>query len=303
MRLNNTIIFVVALACAIVAALLARTWLKGQTGSERVVIQKAEAPDNTRPVVVATRDLQFGAKLTADVIRQVKWPREAVPKGAFTDVKSLLGSGPERTVLTKIAANEPILAHKVTGSGQEATLAARIGADKKAVTIRVNDILGVAGFIQPDDRVDIFLTRNERRRDDDPDEPKAYTTVLMQGVRVLAVDQVTQRTGKATPPKAVTVEVSTHEAQKLVLAATIGQLSLALRRAGVAEEHATRPVVISDLLESRGATRRDNGGRPMVTIIRAGKRTDYPVKVDNLSVWEQRLLRHSEPETEQGEEK
>ena len=294
MRLNNTVIFAVALACAGLAALLAHAWLKGQSGPERVVVEKAAPEAKTRPILVAATDLDFGHTLTAEDIRTVKWPKDAVPKGAFDNADALVGNDSKRTLLTKIAANEPILAHKVTGNGQEATLAAKIGADKKAVTIRVNDILGVAGFIQPDDRVDIFLTRNERKPGDDPGETNAYTTVLLQGVRVLAVDQVTQRTDKPQPPKAVTVEVSTMNAQKLTLAASIGQLSLALRRAGVADQHSTRPVVITDLskpAEPKPETASDDSWA--VAIVRGGERTEYRVKEDDRAIWEQQLLRYA----------
>lgn len=294
MRLSNTTIFAVALACAGLAALLAHTWLKGRSASDPVVIQDMAPEADTRPILVAARDIEFGHKLGAEDIRTVKWPKDAVPKGAFGSIEALTGGHGQRTVLARIAANEPILAHKITGSGQDATLAARIGADMKAVTIRVNDILGVAGFVQPDDRVDIFLTRNERAPGDDPAQSKAYTSVLLQGVRVLAVDQVTERTGKAQPPKAVTVEVSTLDAQKLTLAASIGQLSLALRRAGVAEQHSTRPVVITDLSKpAEPVADAPASDRRAVVIVRGGERTEYHVQPDDGALWQQRLLRHS----------
>jgi len=141
--------------------------------------------------------------------------------------------------------------------------------------------------------VDILMTRNERAPGDDPAKVKAYTTVLLQGVRVLAVDQVTQRTSKAQPPKAVTVEVSTMNAQKLTLAASIGQLSLALRRAGVAEQHTTRPVVITDLSQpAEPATDAPAGNRRPVAIVRGGERTEYQVKPDDGAIWRERRLRH-----------
>ena len=294
MRLSNTMIFAVALACAGLAALLVFSALKGRPGPDPVVIQDIKKDAETLPILVAAKDLEFGHKLSAEDIRTVDWPKDALPKGAFADAEALVGAGGDRTVLVKIAPGEPILAHKVTGSGQDATLAARIGADMKAVTIRVNDILGVAGFIQPDDRVDIFLTRNGRAPGDDPAETKAYTVVLLQGVRVLAVDQVTERSSKAQPPKAVTVEVSTLDAQKLTLAASIGQLSLALRRAGVAAQHNTRPVVITDLskpIEPTADVPADE--RTPVTIVRGGERTEYKVKPDDGAIWQQRMLRYS----------
>ncbi len=119
---------------------------------------------------------------------------------------------------------------------------------KKAVTIRVDDVLGVGGFVQPDDRVDVMLTRTMRGADESR-EGSAYTDLLLQDVRVLAIDQFADRDSKAKPAKTVTVEVATEDAQKLVLAASIGQLSLALRRAGVSQVGEAQRIGIEDLVE------------------------------------------------------
>src|SRR5262245_51222926 len=112
----------------------------------------------TRTVIVAAAPLRFGTALTPDVLAEVEWPASSIPAGAFTSREALLAPGGQRTVLASIAKNEPILAGKITGPGQRGTLAAVIEPDMKAITIRVDDVLGVAGFVQPDDRGDVLLT-------------------------------------------------------------------------------------------------------------------------------------------------
>jgi pilus assembly protein CpaB len=202
---------------------------------------------DTRTVIVAAAPLRFGTPLTPDVLAEVQWPVSSVPAGAFTTREALLGPGGQRTVLASIAKNEPILAAKITGPGQRGTLAAVIEPDMKAITIRVDDVLGVAGFVQPDDRVDVLLTRNERAASPSQASGAAFSDLLLQNVRVLAIDQIADRSGQAKPAKAVTIEVTTEDAQKVALGASVGQLSLALRQAGSLYTTETRRISIEDL--------------------------------------------------------
>jgi pilus assembly protein CpaB len=160
----------------------------------------------------------------------------------------VLGGG-QRTALASIAKNEPILPSKITGAGQRGTLSAVIETDKKAITIRVDDVLGVAGFVQPDDRVDVLLTRNDRPTSPSsyPVTGASYADLLLQNVRVLAIDQIADRSGQAKPAKAVTIEVTTEDAQKVALGASVGQLSLALRQAGSLQTSEPRRIGLEDL--------------------------------------------------------
>src|SRR5262249_19794070 len=149
-----------------------------------------------------------------------------------------------RVVLTAIEANEPILASKITGPGQRATLSATLQDGMKAVTIRVNDVEGVAGFVLPGDRVDVALTRQK----DSNGKDKSSTDVVLQNVRVLAIDQTAdERNDKPSVARAVTLEVDTASAQKVALAASVGNLSLILRKAGDALADSTRPITLGDL--------------------------------------------------------
>nr|WP_292101460.1 Flp pilus assembly protein CpaB [Mesorhizobium sp.] len=224
----------------VIAVVLANMWL----ASQRSAMARTEEVQRDT-VVVATVALKFGDTLTADKVREIAWPAGAIPAGAFKTTKELLAGEGAKQALQAIGVNEPVLATKVTGPGQRATLSAVLGEGMKAVSIRVNDVLGVAGFVFPGDRVDILLTRKVRG---DGGTDKSFVDVLLQSIKVLAVDQVAdESTESPTVVKAVTVEVSTKDAQKLTLAADAGQLSLALRQAAASKGETTERITLSDL--------------------------------------------------------
>jgi pilus assembly protein CpaB len=274
MRTGSLVLVIGAAACAAGAALLTKTWLAANTAQPVVKVVERSTPVQTemRTVVVATRPLPFGTRLSAAALDERHWPAVSVPKGVFTSKADLLKE--ERTVLSAIIQDEPILASKVTAPGQRASLSFIIEKGKKAVTIRVDDVLGVAGFVQPDDRVDILLTRKVRG---DDKKTSAYTDVLLQDIRVLAIDQAADRDAKQTKPaKTVTVEVLTADAQKLVLAASLGQLSLALRHAGWSLMAKPRRIGEQDLFGPSGSAPVGNNN-PVVTVTRATNRERYEV--------------------------
>ena len=142
----------------------------------------------------------------------------------------------------------------------------------KAVTIRVNDVEGVAGFVLPGDRVDVVLTRQQ-------DKSRAATDVVLQNVRVLAVDQIAdERTDKPSLAKAVTLEVEVTAAQKLALAATVGTLSLVLRKAGEAAAASTRRITLERPAEARD--RRPTIAFPPISVVRGGQKFEYTVPTE-----------------------
>ncbi len=274
MRIGTITLVMGAAACAAAAALLTKSWLAANSAHPAVQVVEHHTTEKAdlRSVIVAARALPFGTKLSAAALQERQWPAGSVPEGTFTSIASLTDG--ERVVLSGIAKGEPIFASKITGPGQRASLSVVIDEGKKAVTIRVDDVLGVAGFVQPDDRVDILLTRMTRGAAENR-EGSAYTDVLLQDIRVLATDQLADRNTQAKPAKAVTVEVDTADAQKLVLAASVGQLSLALRRAGGTHVGETQRIGIEDLLKSKSA---DTGDKPVVTVTRATDRKQYQVQ-------------------------
>ncbi|ESX86360.1 Flp pilus assembly protein CpaB [Mesorhizobium sp. RSR380A] len=240
MRANTFIMIVLAGVFGVLAVVLVNIWLANQRSA------MAEANGVQRDtVVVAAVPLKFGDTLTSEKLREIAWPAGAVPAGAFKTTKDALAGEGAKQALQMIGVNEPLLANKITGPGQRATLSAVLGEGMKAVSIRVNDVLGVAGFVFPGDRVDVLLTRTVR---DSDGMDKSFVDVLLQSMKVLAVDQVADESKDApTVVKAVTLEASTKDAQKLTLAAGAGQLSLALRQAAASKGETTERVTLSDL--------------------------------------------------------
>jgi pilus assembly protein CpaB len=244
-RSKSIIMLAVALVFGIGAVLVGQRWLDRQASQRLREMQashqpRAEAPKRT--LVVAGAPLRFGDEVTRQSLREIPWPGDAVPKGAFSRIDEVIDGKTRRVALAALEENEPVLAPKITGPGQRASLAAVVAPGMKAVTVRVNDVNGVAGFVLPGERVDVMMVRNLDRNE-------AYADVLLQNVRVLAADQTADdKLDRPSVVKAVTLEVSTNDAQRLTLAATIAQLSLTLRSAGVAELEATRRVGVEDLL-------------------------------------------------------
>ena len=241
MRTSTIVMIAFAGLFGLIAVFLAQTWLNNQAEARlRSLEAQRKATPAAHTIVVASKPLRFGDELSSRSLREVPWPDDALPAGAFVRAADLTVS--KRVVLMPIDANEAILAAKITGPGQRATLSAMLRDGMKAVTIRVNDVEGVAGFVLPGDRVDILLTRTGEKNN-------AVNDVVIQDVRVLAVDQLAdQKADKPSVVKAVTIEVDPTEGQKVALAATVGTLSLLLRKAGEATGRDTRRVTTRDLM-------------------------------------------------------
>src|ERR1700733_3855788 len=232
-----------AVLFGLLAVFLAQVWLNNQADErlKSIDAQRKAAPP-ARSIVVASKPLRFGDELTSGALREMPWPDNALPAGAFGKIADLTSG--KRIVLMPIDTNEAVLASKITGPGQRATLSAMLDDGMKAVTIRVNDVEGVAGFVLPGERVDVVLTRTGEKNN-------AVNDVVIQNVRVLAVDQLAdQRADKPAVVKAVTLEVDPTDGQKVALAATVGTLSLLLRKAGEVTESDTRRATAHDLVDA-----------------------------------------------------
>ncbi len=243
MRLNTFIMIFLAFAFGLGAVVLTNMWLAGQLNNSQEAV--AEVPRNT--VVVASSSLSFGTTLDTSNLKEIEWNSSSLPEGAFQKVEDLFKEEGSRQVLIPVGLNEPVLITKITGPGQRATLSAVLSDGMKAISIRVNDVLGVAGFVLPGDRVDIML--NRRVRNASSSESSAYVDVLLQSVKILAIDQIAdEKKENPTVVKSVTVEVTTRDAQKLILAATIGSLSLALREVASNEGEIPERITLKDLV-------------------------------------------------------
>jgi pilus assembly protein CpaB len=235
MRTSNVVIAFAAVLMGALAAFLIVSWMRNQ--SQLV----GSLP--TQTIVVASSQLGLGTALTDENVTEIPWAASApMPDGAFATKKDLLKEG-KRVVLTPIARNEPVLAARVTAPGQPGSLSSLLEGDKRAVTVSVDDVRGVAGLIRPGDRVDIVLIRSQGGGN-----ARSYSDFILQNVKVLALDQLTGDTvGKATVAKAVTLEVTPEEAQKILLAANVGRLSLVLRQSGNSDVEASKRMSDRDL--------------------------------------------------------
>lgn len=271
MRASTFVMIGFAVVFGLLAVFIAQVWLNNQANQRAKTIESTAKPMVTKTIVVAKQPLRFGTELSAAMLEEVPWPAEAVPAGAFAKISDVLTPG-RRVVLAAIEPHEPVLALKITGPGQRATLSALVKPGMKAVTIRVNDVEGVGGFVMPGDHVDVVLTRQI-------DKGQATTDVVLQNTRVLAIDQsADERAAKAAVAKSVTLEVTTVEAQKVWLASSVGNLSLLLRKAGETAETGTRKITLNDL--SGGDVAADKGGTTTIVVTRATERQQYTVPVE-----------------------
>jgi pilus assembly protein CpaB len=271
-RASTIVMIGFAVVFGLLAVFIAQVWLSNQASMQAKNLEANKKTVATQTIVVAKQPLRFGTELNAAMLEETPWPAEAMPAGAFAKVSDMLTGG-RRIVLAAIEPNEPVLALKITGPGQRATLSALVKPGMKAVTIRVNDVEGVGGFVLPGDRVDVVLTRQL-------DKGSATTEVVLQNTRVLAVDQsADERAAKAAVAKSVTLEVDTVDAQKVWLASSVGSLSLLLRKAGETAQAKTRKITLQDLGTNDAAG--DKGATTTVSVTRASAKQDYTVPVEN----------------------
>lgn len=250
MRRQTLIALGAAIFLGLIAVFLANSFLLRSNAEE-------EARGTTR-VAVAAVPLEYGVDLTPANVRFVDYPSASVPPGAFTNVAQLLPAGKRRVALMRMAVNEPILASKVTGEGQGASIAALLPEGMRATSVRISDVSSVAGFIQPNDSVDVLITRTI------PNQNRQVTDVLLQNTRVIAMGADSERSdGKAVVASTATLEVDPVNAQKLALAQEVGSLSLVLRKPGAADDSGyVRTVSIEDLRYGRYGVSYPNGAAP-----------------------------------------
>lgn len=228
----------VALVLGLVAALLARAML-----SSRAPPAGAQGTSDMTPVVVAALSIERGSVLKAPMLKVVQYPSGAVPGGAFRKVSELTSGSPPRIVMRSLAANEPVLAGKLSGGAAALNLSGALRPGFRAVSLRSDEVHGVAGFILPGDRVDVLLTRS-----DGGTAGGSVTQVLAENCLVLAVDQVSDpETSKPQVAKTVTLEATPEAAQALSLAQAVGTVSLTLRQVSDSAALTRKTTTMSDL--------------------------------------------------------
>ncbi len=222
----------VSLVTALVSALLLTRYMDARTAQARVPTQK---------VVVASADLPVGAELRAENLMTIDWPAASVPEGAFQDVKELDG----KVVAARVYRREPLLAAKLAGA-RNGGLSALVPAGMRAAAVRVDDVVGVAGFVQPGDSVDVIVTIRM-----EGGQAVTSSKVILQNVRVLAVGKELDTRSKAEKVVQATVAtlmVDAPQSERLALAAAQGKILLTLRSAADTDVVATSGITAAGLM-------------------------------------------------------
>lgn len=199
----------------------------------------------TTPVVVVRSDVPVASSLTIAQLKLVDWPIEHLPAGALHSIDA----AKERISRRPLAQGEPVIEAALYPTGSSGGLGAVIADEHRAVSVKVDNVIGVAGFVVPGSRVDVMATI----RRVDRAKPIPYAKVILQDVRVLAVDQKLEEVKSGEPElvNVVTLEVSPVQAEHLIYAAHEGRLQLALRAPGDDAKVATHSIGVSDLLDDR----------------------------------------------------
>lgn len=208
---------VVMIAISVVAGLVA------VVAAARWVTQQAAV--STNRVAVSATDIQLGQALNPEMVKLVDWPHDSIPPGAFADQASING----RVTKVAIQRGEPVLESKLAPVGSKAGLSAVIASGKRAMTVKVNEVVGVAGFALPGNYVDIIVSTQEEGAQGG-NKDRQISKIVLERILVLAVAQEASRDeSKPKVVNAVTLEVTPEEAEKLDLARSVGTLSLVLR--------------------------------------------------------------------------
>ena len=244
------IMLTLSVLLGIAAVMLAARWMGQQAASDKTT------------VLVASRDMDLGQAITPTMVQSVPWPTGAVPAGFFDDPKKLEG----RVVRISIFKGEPVLAPKLAPEGTKAGLDSVIKAGYRAITVKVNEVVGVAGFLAPGSYVDLLVNFRDER-------DKPMSRVVLERIMVLAIAQEAQRPDESKPRvvNAVTLEVTPEQAEKIDLARNIGTLSLILRNQIDTQDAATDGVRQQNLFTAETPAPVASAPAPVKVAVRRAK--------------------------------
>jgi pilus assembly protein CpaB len=239
--------------------------------------QKRKSEEQTsgyQDVVQAKVHLPMGTKIEAGNLRQVPWPKTLLPDGYFSEIPELVG----RVIKTEAFPGDVIIESKLAPVGSEGGFSSIIPPGMRALTVEVNTYVGVGGFILPNTRVDVLVTVPSYQ-----DKEEASTRIILENIKVLAVDQTFQRKGdEPVTVQTVTLLVTPEQAEKLVLASTEGKLQLSLRNDSDDAKSTTSGVQLKELVKKsapaprRTSTRRTTQpptkNKKVVEVIQSGER-------------------------------
>ncbi|MGD0230344.1 MAG: Flp pilus assembly protein CpaB [Syntrophorhabdales bacterium] len=234
----SKIILGIGIVAALLAGFLSYSWMQR---SARAQQQATE----TLPVVVAAQDLKWGTTITGDLVKVAPFLKRTLPDGYFPEASRVEG----RTLVYPVKAGQPLFESQLAPRAADGGgISAVIAPQKRAMTVKVDKVIGVSGFIHPGNRVDVLATFNRTGAD-----PTPATKTVLENVLVLATGSEIEKAGKAekaAPVDVITLEVGVDEGEKLALAATEGKLQLALRNQADSASVATRGTTVSRLMSS-----------------------------------------------------
>ena len=233
-----------SLIIAVAGSYFLYRWIERQRQPNEVVQVQAEAMQ----VVVATADLPWGTKLKPEMIKTTPYLKESLPTGYFAGVNDLKN----RVLLRPLKINDPITEHKLAPiSIETGGVAAVIKSGKRAIAVKGDKVIGISGFINPGNRVDVLVTVK------DPEKKEKKTKTILENIPVLATGTQIQENekGEPAPVDVYTLEVTLEEAEKLALAASEGKLQMALRSVIDGDEVYTEGITIPELLASYSDTK------------------------------------------------
>ena len=241
------LLFLLSVVFGLAAVFFAKQWMEDQV-QPTVEVETVER----HPVVVASQEIEAGTIIEDQFLTTKLMEVDWINENNYSDVSELVG----KVVANTVYAGEVLHKMRFTAPGEGSTLAALIPENKRAVTIRVDDVIGVAGFLLPGNKVDILNTVSYGKN-------SASTRTVLKDIKVLAVDQ-TAKTKENSPiiVRAVTLEVSPKDAEKLLTAKSKGSIQLTLRNPHEVEEKVVRRYV----------------PRPSVTIIKGTQASSVRVK-------------------------
>ncbi len=239
-KFKGPIMLVAALVLAGITTFAIYSWMQKQ---KQAPTQKVTR-EVLHPVVAAANDLYWGVRLSPDMLEVIFLPEKCLSAGHYTSIEEIEG----RVLKTSVVINEPILESKLAPEGSKAGLYGVIEKDKRAMSVKVDQVIGVAGYVYPGSHVDVLVTMEQRGQGKGP-----ASKIVLQDIPILAAGtQMEVKEGESVPVKVVTLEVTPEQAEKLALAATKGKIRLALRRAGDAKTAATKGITTADLISRTG---------------------------------------------------
>jgi pilus assembly protein CpaB len=209
-------------------------------GAYRLLAANSRAELTTRPVVVANRDIQEGMAIDRIALQAAQWPVQTVPVGAFSSIDSVVGRVPRVAIYN----GEPIVPGRLAPTGTGPGLEIKIPAGQRAMAVRINDVAGISGLLQPNSRVDVLVTIREDNSE------KQIAKLFMSNMLVLSVGTEVQRDAQGKPNNAttVTLAVTPEEAERLAIAMNTGSIQLVLRGYGDPDSVRTKGATSGDVL-------------------------------------------------------